>query len=189
VRNITVSPKDRVSSSATGLRIGRAVTALARIGLGTSLAAAALVGCRAGSDRTGTPTSPGFDPTREVSTINGSVPPTPVQSMHDVTVMLDTIDAEGRRLVTTRGIRPGGTRAPIHVHRYGGLTCVIEGEITDFVEGHEPMVFPAGTCYYMPPDTPMTAVSLGTVDAVLIDTFNLPPGEPTITVIEPGVAR
>jgi len=48
------------------------------------------------------------------------------------------------------------------------------------------MKFPAGTCYYMPPDILMTATNLGTEDAVLIDTFNLPPGKPTITIREPG---
>jgi hypothetical protein len=58
--------------------------------------------------------------------------------------------------------------------------------MTDFVEGHEPMSFPAGTCYYMPPNTPMAAANLGTEDVHLYDTFNLPPDAPTITVIEPG---
>ena len=60
--------------------------------------------------------------------------------------------------------------------------------MTDFVEGHEPMSVPAGTCYYMlPPNTPMAAANLGTEDVHLYDTFNLPPDAPTITVIEPGV--
>jgi hypothetical protein len=38
----------------------------------------------------------------------------------------------------------------------------------------------------MPPNMPMAAANLGTEDAVLIDTFILPPGEPTITILEPG---
>lgn len=101
--------------------------------------------------------------------------------------MLDTIDADGLRLVITEGTRPAGSRAAIHIHKYGGHTCVISGEITDFIEGHEPMVFPAGNCYYMPPNTLMTAANLGTTDAVLIDTFNLPVGEPRITIREAGV--
>ena len=53
---------------------------------------------------------------------------------------------------------------------------MLSGEITDFVEGKSPQKYPAGTCYYMPPNTPMTAANLGEKDAILIDTFNLPEG-------------
>ena len=124
---------------------------------------------------------------RNVTTISGVALNVPWKSLRDVTTLLDTIDAEGNRLVIERGIRPAGSRAAIHIHQYGGHTCVISGEITDFVEGHAaPMVFPAGTCYYMPPNTLMTATNLGTKDAVLIDTFNLPPSAPTTTIREPG---
>jgi len=124
--------------------------------------------------------------TRDITTINGAAPEGEMLPLQDLTTMLDTIDANGNRLVVTRGVRRAGTRVAIHTHRYGGHTCVLSGTITDFVEGHEPMVWPAGTCYYMPPGTLMAAANLGTEDAVLIDTFNLPPGEPTITIREPG---
>ena len=59
-------------------------------------------------------------------------------------------------------------------------------EITDFVEGKANGHYPAGTCYYMPADTQMSASNLGTEDAVLIDTFMLPYGVPPITILEPG---
>ena len=100
--------------------------------------------------------------------------------------MLDTIDANGQRLVITQGTRKAGTRVAIHTHHYGGHTCVMSGEITDYVEGMEPMKHPAGTCYYMPPETLMSAANLGTKDAILVDTFVVPPSEPTITIREPG---
>jgi len=48
------------------------------------------------------------------------------------------------------------------------------------------MTFPAGTCYDMPPDVPMTAVNLGTEDARLIDNFTLPPGMAPMNVLESG---
>lgn len=60
------------------------------------------------------------------------------------------------------------------------------GEFTDFVEGQSNGTLPADTCYTMPPNVPMAAANLGTEDAVLVDTFILPPGEPTITILEPG---
>lgn len=130
--------------------------------------------------------SPAFsaDVPAEVNTINGQVPPGTVADLVDTSTMLDTIDANGLRLVIFKGTRKAGTRVGIHIHDYGGHTCVLSGEITDFVEGQEPKKYPAGKCYYMPPKTPMSAANLGSVDAVLIDTFNLPPGAPTINIIE-----
>ena len=122
----------------------------------------------------------------ERTTINGETPPGELARLVDVTTMLDTVNAEGERLLVVRGVRKAGTRVGIHVHQWGGHTCVLSGTITDFVEGREPSTFPAGTCYYMPPNTPMSAANLGDDDAVLIDTFVLPvDGEP-ITILEPG---
>jgi quercetin dioxygenase-like cupin family protein len=123
---------------------------------------------------------------RDVTTINGQTVPGEMLPLQDVVTMLDTIDADGNRLVITRGVRKAGTRVAIHVHEHGGHTCVLTGAITDFVEGNAPSLWPAGTCYYMPPNTPMSATNLGTEDAILIDTFILPPDAPTITIIEPG---
>ena len=48
------------------------------------------------------------------------------------------------------------------------------------------MTHRAGDWYYMPPNTPMSAANEGTVDAELIDIFLVPPGQPSITIIEPG---
>jgi quercetin dioxygenase-like cupin family protein len=136
------------------------------------------------SDETTTPMA--FSTETDITTINGVAPEGEMLPLQDVTTMLDTIDANGNRVLVTRGVRKPGTRVAIHVHKYGGYTCVLSGVITDFVEGHEPMTWPAGTCYYMPPNTLMTAANLGSEDAVLIDNFTLPPGEPTITIREPG---
>ncbi|MBC4018863.1 cupin domain-containing protein [Siccirubricoccus deserti] len=124
-----------------------------------------------------------------VSTVNGAVPPGIIRGLEEVTVVLDTLTSDGQRLVITRGIRRAGTRVGIHVHQHGGHTCVLSGTITDFVEGKPNSVWPAGTCYYMPANTPMSAANLGTEDAVLMDTFQLPPGAPTITIVEPGAGQ
>lgn len=121
-----------------------------------------------------------------VTRINGERPPGRLERLVNVTTMLDTIDSNGQRILVERGVRKAGTRVAIHVHEYGGHTCVLSGEITDFIEGHPPKRFPAGTCYYMPPNLLMTAANLGSEDAVLIDTFILPPGKPPMTIREPG---
>ena len=122
----------------------------------------------------------------EMTTLNGKRPDGELLPLQDVEIMLDTIDADGNRLLVERGIRKAGTRAGIHVHQYGGHTWVIKGPVTDFVEDNEPMVFPAGTCYYMPPNRPMSAANLSNEDAVLIDTFILPPDAEPIFILEPG---
>jgi len=123
-----------------------------------------------------------------ISTINGQVPPGTVQPLAEVSVMIDTVQADGNRLVVVQGIRRPGTRVAIHVHEYGGHTCVLSGTMTDFVEGEHPMDAAAGSCYYMPPNTPMSAANLGTEDARLIDTFVLPPDAPPITILESGAS-
>ena len=112
--------------------------------------------------------------------------PTDLQPLEDVTTMIDTVTSDGNRLLVMQGTRKAGTRAPIHFHDFGGYTCVLTGVITDYIEGQPPMTFPAGTCYYMPPDVPMTAVNLGTEDARLIDNFTLPPGMAPMNVLESG---
>lgn len=125
----------------------------------------------------------------ELTTINGTAPRGTYRALEEVAVLLDITASDGQRLVVTRGIRRAGTRAAIHVHEHGGHTCVLSGTITDFVEGKPDTVWPAGSCYYMPANTPMTAANLGSEDAVLMDTFKLPPGAPTITIVERGVPR
>ena len=120
------------------------------------------------------------------TTVNGTTPPGTAAPLAEMTVMLDTVQADGQRLLIQQGIRKPGTRAPIHYHGFGGHTCVLSGTITDFVDGREPMTIPAGSCYYMPPDVAMTAANLGKDDVRLIDTFVLPPDAPTVIVLEPG---
>ena len=120
-----------------------------------------------------------------VTTINGTVPPGIVAPLEDSAIMLDTVQSDGKRLLVFQGIRKPGTRVPIHMHEYGGLTCVLSGTMTESMEGQELMTSPAGTCYYMPPNTPMSVANLGTEDVHLTDTFVLPPGAPWITILEP----
>ena len=124
------------------------------------------------------------DTKNTIANINGKLLPGLVADEVDTSIMLDTIDADGNQLIVRKGTRKAGTRIGIHIHKYGGHTCVLTGEITDFIEGRDPRKFSAGTCYYMPPNVPMAAANLGIEDAILIDTFIVPPGEPTITILE-----
>ena len=82
-----------------------------------------------------------------VTTINGQPLPVDPLPLQNVSVMLDTFDSHGNRLIITRGTRKAQTRAAIHIHVYGGHTCVLSGEITIFMEGIPPAKKPSGTCY------------------------------------------
>lgn len=124
-----------------------------------------------------------------VNVINGKELPGLVKGLTDTKTLVDDIRKDGQRVLAVRGTRLPGTRVPIHIHDYSGLTCVFSGEITDFVEGEKDQVFGAGDCYYMPHDTPMSAANLGKEPVILIDIFVLPPGEAPMRVIESGFMK
>lgn len=117
--------------------------------------------------------------------INGEKLPAELATLTNNVTMLNVINAQGQRVFINKGIRKAGTRVGIHVHRFGGYTLVLSGEITDFVQGKEVMKVKAPGGYYMPPCTPMSASNLGTEDAELIDIFIGEPGQPFIEILEP----
>ena len=183
VRNTSTNPRGRRRN--TSMLLGVVVAGIATV---------AFTGCTSNTSSNASTsttdasasTTTTYDTALDVTTINNAPVPGEMLPEQNVFVMLDTIDAHGNHLKTSQGTRMAGTRVAIHTHQFGGETCVLSGVITDFVEGHEPMEWPAGTCYYMPPNTLMSAANLGTEDAVLIDTFNQPPDTPLITIREPG---
>ena len=118
--------------------------------------------------------------------INGKKPLGRVAGHVDNHILINEIRPDGNQLLVLKGKRLPGTRVAIHVHKHSGFTCVLSGQITDFVEGKADKVYGPRECYFMPADTPMSAANLDVVPAVMIDSFVFPPGEPYITKIEPG---
>lgn len=139
----------------------------------------ALAGCSA------TNTSMDHSSGEMVTTVNGEVPPNPVTKVTSSSVILDVTE-DGTRHLVMRDVRPADTRSPIHMHPYGGLTCMVSGEMTLYLEGSEPQVAGPGQCYWMPPGKPMSGVNTGGVEAVLTDIFNVPEGESVWEVVEKG---
>lgn len=126
------------------------------------------------------------NPNANVTTINGAGLPGRMATLTDVHVMFDGVIVDGKRMTIIRAVRKAGTRVGIHIHKWGGTTCVLEGAMTDFVEGRAPAYYPAGTCYYMPPNHYMATSNMGSIDAVIQDTFIVPDNQPSITIVEPG---
>ena len=118
--------------------------------------------------------------------INGSVPPAEYLPTQNPIILLNTINANGDRVLMVKATRKAGTRVGIHVHKYGGYTIILSGTMTDFVQGQPNREYGPNTCYYMPPCTPMAAANLGDEDVELIDIFIGKPSEPFIQIKEPA---
>ena len=148
--------------------------------VGALLMATVVAGCSAASSSD----HDGHDG-ESVLTINGEIPPNKPTPLTKSTVVVDVVE-DGQRRVVFRDERPAGTRSPIHVHPYGGVTCMVSGEMTLYLEGSAPQTVGPGQCYSMPPGTPMTGVNTGDGVAVLFDIFTVPEGEAVWTVVEEG---
>lgn len=126
--------------------------------------------------------------------INGEIPPMKATKTMFESRLLTTeqLDARGRPtgmvLVTSRSVRDQGTRSPIHVHPFGGQTCVVAGEMTLYLDG-EPTLQKAGPgeCYWMPAGRRMSGVNTADSRTIMIDSFVVPQGEQVWIVVEPGM--
>lgn len=120
------------------------------------------------------------------STINGEVPPETPTLVHTSREILNVM-RDGQQVRVFRDVREPGTRAPIHVHPFGGWTCVVSGEAVLYLEGSEPQTTRAGECVNMPPLIPMSNANPGKVPAVLLDSFVTPPDAPVWRIVEKGL--
>ena len=126
--------------------------------------------------------------------INGkTLPMKPSKSMFETRLLtVPQLDAKGKPtgmvMVSSRTVREKGTRSPIHVHPYGGQTCVISGEMSLYLEGtNEVKVAGPGECYWMPAGRRMSGVNTANSATFMIDTFVVPAGEQVWIVVEPGM--
>jgi len=120
--------------------------------------------------------------------INGKVPPNiPTKTMFEQRVITQE-SHPGWVMVTSRSVRDKGTRSPIHVHPFGGQTCVVAGEMSLYLDG-EPTVQKAGPgdCYWMPAGRRMSGVNSADTRTIMIDSFVVPTGEQVWIVVEPGM--
>lgn len=120
-----------------------------------------------------------------VSEINGALPPGEPTLVHTSVEVLDMM-RDGQQVRVYRDTRDPGTRSPIHLHPFGGWTCVVSGEAILYLEGAEPRTRKSGDCVAMPAMTPMSNVNLGPDPAVILDSFVTPPGAPVWRIIEVG---
>jgi hypothetical protein len=131
------------------------------------------------------------DPAKRLTTVNGQTPPGIATFAKQQSEAVKAIDTHGNIVLTHRTVRAPGTRAPVHVHEQGGTTCLVQGEMTLYLEGAPPHRAVAGECYYMPSGRAMSGYNSGTVDAIMFDSFVLPKGSPewvNLELDEPGHA-
>jgi quercetin dioxygenase-like cupin family protein len=118
--------------------------------------------------------------------INGQ--PIPMKPVLAESVRVMDLTVDGKQHIVNRDTRPAGTRAPVHIHPYGGSTCVMQGQMTLYMDGFEPVTKKAGECYWMPHSHRMSGVNTGTETAIMFDSFIVPVGAPTWQVVEPGMS-
>lgn len=155
------------------------------------VSAAALGGCAAHRQHAhhAHPAAASASAALDVTTLNGERPPGRLARLVNSTTMLDTIDVNGQRIVVEKGTRKAGAGWASMYTSTAATPAALSGEITGFMEGHAPKKWPAGTCYYMPPNMLMAAANLGTEDVELIDTFILPAGQTRSPSASPGFRR
>lgn len=116
--------------------------------------------------------------------INAQTPPRTIARALSSDTILKVDRPNGLEVLVVRTVRQAGTRTPIHRHDHSGVTCVLSGEMTLYLEGSAPQRAQAGQCYNMPAGLSMAGVNAGTVDAVMHDIFTVPKGDDVWTVLE-----
>ena len=120
-----------------------------------------------------------------VSGLNGEVPPGRPTLLASSTLVV-IAKHDGEQVRTYQDVRLAGTRAPIHVHPFGGWTCVVSGQTILCMEGVAPQMAHPGDCVDMPADTAMSNVNPGPGTTVLIDNFVRPGDGPIWGIMEKG---
>lgn len=129
------------------------------------------------------------DPAKRLTTVNGETPPGVATFAKAQSNAIKASDANGNIALTHLTVRAPGTRSPVHVHERGGTTCLMQGEMTLYLEGAKPHRAVPGECYYMPGGRAMSGFNSGTGDAIMFDSFTLPKGSPewvNLELDEPG---
>lgn len=114
----------------------------------------------------------------------GALPPKPSKAK-SVTI-LDSIEQGGQITLVFMTVREPKTRTAIHLHDYSGVTCLVSGEMTLYIEGKEPIRKVAGDCYYMPSGQRMVGFNSGRTEATFFDFFKFAKGGSPLTIVEAG---
>ena len=127
---------------------------------------------------------PVIDRAQADNQLNGSTLPGTLARSINQKRLFDKSDENGNQFIIARTTRAAQTRTPIHLHEYGGVTCVIEGEMTLYLEKAEPKRAVAGECYDMPAGLMMAGFNSGSTAAVMHDIFTVPRGSDVWWVVE-----
>jgi len=114
--------------------------------------------------------SPAVAGTLEDLIKSGALPPFPKKPSS--VLKIDHVKQNGRVTTVFLATREPGTRTAIHSHDDAGVTCIVQGEMTLYMEGVSPIRKQAGDCYYMPSGVRMIGVNSGKFVAKFYDFFN-----------------
>lgn len=118
--------------------------------------------------------------------LNGSPLPGVMARSIDQKRLITIPDGKGNHTIVEQTTRAPNTRTPIHLHDFSGNTCVIQGEMTLYLENSSPKRAIAGECYHMPAGLKMVGFNSGFTNAVMHDIFTTPIDAPVWRVVEEG---
>lgn len=121
-----------------------------------------------------------------INELNGSPIPGAMARSIDQKRLITIPDGTGNHTIIEQTTRASNTRTPIHIHDFSGITCVIEGEMTLYLEDAHPTRAIAGECYHMPAGLMMVGFNSGSNNAVMHDIFTTPIDAPIWRVVEEG---
>lgn len=101
---------------------------------------------------------------------SGALPQYPQKPL-SVTPLLDRIVDGPTQTTVFLTQRKSRTRTPMHTHDVGGVTCLLKGEMSLYVEGEKRLRVRAPGCYYMPSGKKMIGYNSGDSTAVFYDMF------------------
>jgi len=130
--------------------------------------------------------APPPSPANPPSTLNDNELPGVIARSIKQEQLTSVPDGQGFQFIVEKTTRAAQTRTPLHKHEHGGKTCVLEGEMTLYMEGAQPQRAIAGDCYDMPAGLVMAGINTGDKNAVMYDIFTIPVGQPVWKVVEPG---
>ena len=113
--------------------------------------------------------------------INGEVPPGKIGGVNEI-LLSQTVD--GMHRYVSKVTRKPGLRVYVHYHHFPVTTCIIQGQTTLYLEGHQPIVTKAGHCFTMPANTKGVNYNSGKDIAVYMDFMVLPEDVAKIVPLE-----
>lgn len=105
--------------------------------------------------------------------INGKVPPGNPTSPSFVKEVLSS-GQSNFTLKTIRSVYNFNARSKVRIFQHPGQTCVLDGEMTLYADGDEPIIAGTGNCYLIPAGRNVSEVNTAQQPTSMLSSFIIP---------------